>query len=499
MSITDSPSSQLAPHREGHAFDLVGGASSRSGPPVHPAPPAATPFAYLAYVDGLRAIAVIAVVLYHAHIPGFGGGFLGVDVFFVISGYLITGLLWKELQTTGRVSMVAFYARRARRLLPALAATLTLTSAAAVVLLLPDPELRWFGQSVLASATFTSNVFFFLKTNGYFGAEAELQPLLHTWSLAVEEQFYIVWPLLLLASVKLGRWRTRDLRKTVRAVTLATVIASLLLALVLERSNPSMAFFLAPSRFWELGVGAFLALGTGSRPALARIPLASVGMLLVLGVIAAAPVLPLSGAPLTLLAVLGTALTLLGAANAPQGRTASFLSIPALVWTGKHSYSWYLLHWPALVLVRVTTMEASAVRDFAIALLTLALAAVFVKVIEGPFRQPASAGTPRHGRTLLVAGVVSVVMAIAGLVGSIRSDTIARIELTASERSALVENRTARNSCPNQPGAAPAVDCAFSASMSPAEWWGSRDAIPGGRQVPGSSSAVTAGSVSRTA
>ena len=155
-------------------------------------------------VDGLRAIAILVVVAYHVGVPGVDGGFTGVDVFFVLSGFLITGILWDELRQSNRISWRTFYARRARRLLPALAFTVLLTLCLGVLLLPAVPDLRWLAQSTVAVVGFGSNMLFWRQTAGYFGVAAESLPLLHTWSLAVEEQFYLVWPLVLL-----GVWRLR--------------------------------------------------------------------------------------------------------------------------------------------------------------------------------------------------------------------------------------------------------------------------------------------------
>ena len=202
---------------------------------------------YRADIDGLRGVAILLVVLFHARVPGLSGGFIGVDVFFVISGYLITGLLVAELRENGRISYRRFFARRARRLLPMLGVTTALTLVFGSILLVPDPGLRWLAQSVVAVAVSASNVFFLLKTNDYFGATAESLPLLNTWSLAVEEQFYLVWPGLLWVA-----WRISHARRTrwIAPVLLVGLsVGSLVLAVALTASRPSYAFYLMPTRF----------------------------------------------------------------------------------------------------------------------------------------------------------------------------------------------------------------------------------------------------------
>ncbi|MEY4174238.1 MAG: hypothetical protein RI900_1403 [Actinomycetota bacterium] len=212
---------------------------------------------YRADIDGLRAVAIIAVVVYHVDRGLLPGGFTGVDVFFVVSGFLITGLLWGELSAHGRIDWWGFYARRARRLLPVLALTALLALGLGVVLMVPDPELRWLSQSMIATALFASNVFFWLKTGGYFGALADSQPLLHTWSLAVEEQFYVVWPLVMVLLWR-GRRGSPHLRRATGFAAGTLIVGSFVLAATF--SDRAAAFYLMPTRLWELAAGAALAL-----------------------------------------------------------------------------------------------------------------------------------------------------------------------------------------------------------------------------------------------
>ena len=205
---------------------------------------------YRADIDGLRAVAILPVVFFHA---GFGfaqGGFVGVDVFFVISGYLITSLIHREM-LAGKFSLARFYERRVRRLFPALFAMLSVCAAVAAWLLLPQ-DLRYFGGSLFATTLFSSNIFFWLEA-GYFDVAAERKLLLHTWSLAVEEQFYLLFPIFLLLVL-------RYLPRRLVAVTGAVTVASLLASEWMLRSSDSAAFYLAPFRAWELGLGASLAL-----------------------------------------------------------------------------------------------------------------------------------------------------------------------------------------------------------------------------------------------
>ena len=212
-------------------------------------------------IDGLRAVAVLAVVLNHA---GFGllpGGFLGVDVFFVISGFLITGIIEREF-SSGSFSLVGFYERRVRRILPALGVVIVAVTPAAWTILTPA-QLKQFGQSVASVAVFSSNLLFW-QQSGYFDVAAELKPLLHTWSLAVEEQFYLFFPLLLVVLLRLG--------KRARGVALSSlIIGSLVFAQVGANAQWTSNFYLLPSRAWELLLGAALALlGVHAGPASAR-------------------------------------------------------------------------------------------------------------------------------------------------------------------------------------------------------------------------------------
>jgi peptidoglycan/LPS O-acetylase OafA/YrhL len=208
-------------------------------------------------IDGLRAISVLGVIFFHAGLYPFGGGFVGVDVFFVISGYLITRHINSELQSNS-FSLRNFYERRARRILPALLFVIALTVPLAWAWLLPQ-DLKSFSQSVVATLIFASNLYFW-RTTDYFSQQSEMRPMLHTWSLAVEEQFYLLFPLLLML---IARFFRRHATRTVLVLAIGSWIVTLLVA----QSNPSLAFYFLHTRAWELLSGACAALLAAAYPA----------------------------------------------------------------------------------------------------------------------------------------------------------------------------------------------------------------------------------------
>ncbi|MEZ0244667.1 MAG: acyltransferase family protein, partial [Sphingomonas sp.] len=202
--------------------------------------------AYRPEIDGLRAIAVIVVILFHGMVPGFRAGYIGVDMFFVVSGYLITGILVTEL-AEGRFSILRFYERRIRRIIPALMLVMLLSIPFALWLMLPD-DLENFGQSLIGTTFFANNILL-LITTGYFGIEVQFKPLMHTWSLGVEEQYYLLVPLMMWVAWRLGK--VRGVFIGIAAVTIVSFLACLVLARLSTRAD----FLLIFSRGWELGAG----------------------------------------------------------------------------------------------------------------------------------------------------------------------------------------------------------------------------------------------------
>ena len=367
-----------------------------------------SPHRYEAAVDGIRAIAVTSVVLYHSGVPGFTGGYVGVDVFFVISGYLISGLLAAEHETTGRIALLAFYARRVRRLLPAmLLMMLTIFGLSALVLepALGEPQrLAWSAMSTLL---LQANHYFWLYSGGYFDGASDEQVFLHMWSLAVEEQFYLVWPLLLWLILKFTRGSARVL--TCCALWVCSFAGSQLLL----AHDPASSFFLAPPRAWELLTGAILALttlGTGDR-GVARFDafFTWAGLAAIAGSIflfSDATAFPGYAA---LLPVLGTAALLRGVQGRHPSVALSVLSSWGAVTVGLLSYSWYLWHWPLLALLRVYTLGAAEVpMRVATVGVALALAALSYRYVEQPFRRAAWSRTAGSGKTVSVGALASL-------------------------------------------------------------------------------------------
>ncbi|MEM7077165.1 MAG: acyltransferase family protein [Pseudomonadota bacterium] len=331
-------------------------------------------------IDGLRALAVAPVVCFHAGYEVAAGGFLGVDIFFVISGYLITALIYGEYRE-GRFSLLTFYERRARRILPALFFVMATTFAVGWFLLLPV-EFVELSYAALAVIFFLSNLFFLNASaadeNGYFAAETQIEPLLHTWSLAVEEQFYLVFPLLFLF------WpRTRTTALQILLGVLA--LASLLLCEWLLRHHPAAAFYLAPSRAFELLAGALVALNVERMERIRyQQSLAWAGALLVGYALTTFDAeTPLPGVA-TLVPVLGTVL-LLAFAKADRG-VGKLLAAPPLVAIGLISYSWYLWHHPVLTFGNLLTNTPNHLHTLFLIALSLAMAWLSWRWVERPFR-----------------------------------------------------------------------------------------------------------------
>lgn len=325
--------------------------------------------AYRPDVDGLRAVAVLAVLAFHAF-PGLApGGFAGVDVFFVISGFLISGIIFQDLER-GRFSFASFYWRRIRRIFPALVLVLAACLALGWLLLLPD-EYNQLGRHVAAGAGFLANVSFWLET-GYFDTAAELKPLLHLWSLGVEEQYYLAWPLLLYVFRRHALW-----------MIVALGAASFALNIWLTPRDPSAAFYLPFTRFWELLVGSALAWFASYKKTNNLAAFIGAGLVLAgFGLLNAERAFPGWWA---LLPVAGTALLIRAGPAAWINRR--ILAHPAAVFVGLISYPLYLWHWPLLAYARIVEggEPSAAVRVFLL-ILSFALAWATYQFLEKPIR-----------------------------------------------------------------------------------------------------------------
>jgi peptidoglycan/LPS O-acetylase OafA/YrhL len=337
-------------------------------------------------IDGLRAIAILGVVAFHAGIPGFRAGYLGVDVFFVISGFLITRLLWREHQTTGRIDLWAFYARRARRLLPTLGIVLVAVGVAGFILLKPGIEQRDLAYEVSSASTFLSNILFW-RRGGYFGAPATTLPLLHTWTLAVEEQFYLVWPLLMMGVAWWVRTRASKVKPVAVVIALLAVL-SWLAAFFTPSQYDFFVFYLSPFRGWEFGVGALAAvLQPREQVSATWARFAQPTGLMALGVCLLLNNDFPSAGVVAVITVGATALIIMGGSWRSDGATARVLGSRPMVGLGLLSYGWYLWHWPALSLVRVATVtNVQPVRDGLICLAALGAAATTWWLVERPIR-----------------------------------------------------------------------------------------------------------------
>jgi len=379
-------------------------------------------------IDGLRAIAVLSVLGFHCGIPWLRGGFIGVDIFFVISGYLICSIIYRDLQS-GTFSIARFYARRFKRILPALSVVLFCCLGLALLVMSPV-EARLLGNSAIATTLSASNLLFWHQS-GYFDAGSGMKPLLMTWSLAVEEQFYLVFPLIML----LLRGRSR---RGLLAILGVLCSLSLSFSLIAEFASPSLNFYSPLTRAWELGVGTLLAIWQAGRPRSSALAswrleiLAVVGLLMV--VIPIFRYLPETRFPgyEALPPVLGAVLIIVSR-NASVNR---ILGTPPLVGVGLISYSLYLWHWPLLSFARIMSAHPLHPRTIVI-LMVIAFAAATASYffVEKPFRAQSPARTSTvllsyAGLLLIMVGVSSVFSLSHGLPS--RAPELAQVEFAAN-------------------------------------------------------------------
>jgi peptidoglycan/LPS O-acetylase OafA/YrhL len=385
--------------------------------------------AYREDIDWLRAIAVLAVVAFHFEAPAVFGGFVGVDIFFVISGYLITGIIQSEIQS-GTFSFARFYERRVRRLLPALYAMVALTAIPSLHYLLTSERLEFF-RSVAAVVTFTSNFFFWLQT-GYFDHAAVEKPLLHTWSLAVEEQFYLALPLLLWALLRNGRGGR--LRLPIALIVLC--VASFALCVWLMKTDRSAAaFFMSPPRAWEFLIGGVIAVE--GFPVLRNLRAQQIARGIAL-VLLAIPIFSLRQGPgfpgvNALLPCIGAAMFIWSGIGVPTLSRSRYSPLGVVKFFGQISYSLYLWHWPLFTFARFS--KNSLVLDpfdkVALFALMVAISYLSWRFVEQPFRRGTLA--PARRDAFRIAGVSTAALLAGSVVGIVASQHPSEADRSASQ------------------------------------------------------------------
>ena len=389
---------------------------------------------YRREIDGLRALAVLPVILFHAGFEAFSGGFVGVDVFFVISGYLITTIILTELGQ-GKFSIVNFYERRARRILPALFLVMLVCLPFAWFWLLPD-DIKGFSKSLVAVSVFASNILFW-RESGYFDTASELKPLLHTWSLAVEEQYYVLFPLFLMLFWRLGkRW--------ILIMLVAVFVASLAAAQWGAFAKPVAAFYLLPARGWELVIGAFSAfyLSKAYHRDFSK-GLSEIGgwlgvALILYAVFAYDKATPFPGFN-ALVPTVGAVLIIFFATQ--QTTIGKFVGNKAFVSIGLISYSAYLWHQPLFAFARHRSLEEPSHLVFAIlSIVTFVLAYFSWRYVEAPFRNRESI---KRTKIFILGGAITSVFFVLGLVGDLANGFPHRLASKVVSSSAVAQEHLA--------------------------------------------------------
>ncbi len=398
IAVADAPT-RAAPARR------AGGDTPAAPPRDRRPPPRAQARDYRPDIDGLRAVAVLAVLLFHCGVPGFPGGFVGVDVFFVISGFLITGQIAADIDA-GRMSIARFYDRRIRRIVPALFVTLVLTAAASAALLLPSYLLA-MSWALVSAATSVSNIYLYRAAGDYFAPMSAFQPLLHTWSLSVEEQFYLFIPVLMMLGA-------RPLRRRWALLFAPLCLASFALSVGITTEAAAANFYLLPTRAWEFGLGALVAttkLPAITRPRMAEAVAAAALALLLLPVFLFDDTTPFPGLN-ALWPCLGTALLIHVGRTARPAVTRCLGARPCVA-IGLISYSLYLVHWPIISLLRYHAVAALDGGQIVAALVaSFVLATLMWRFVERPFRRPTAGLTRRR----VFAGALGAI-ALASLLG----------------------------------------------------------------------------------
>lgn len=368
-------------------------------------------------IEGLRAIAVGYVLLFHIFPSRLGGGFAGVDVFFVISGFLITSQLIREATRTGTVSLTKFYARRARRLLPAATVVLVFTAIGSWLLL---PSVRWHdtGLDVIAAALYVVNWALAFRSVDYLAEDSLGSPVQHYWSLSVEEQFYVIWPLLIIVGTLAARKLRLAMRPVLIAVLTIVTASSFGYSIVHTASSPATAYFISTTRIWEMGLGALVAFAVPwatkmSRGASQVLAVAGLVMIGLCGVLVTMST-PWPGYQ-ALLPTLGSASVILAGCNAKPTLASTVLGLRPMVWIGGLSYALYLWHWPLLVFVETRFPQVGTLGLLGVGALSVVVAWLSRHLVEDPIRfHPVLSTRTKHA---LVMGAIGMALSVAaGLV-----------------------------------------------------------------------------------
>jgi peptidoglycan/LPS O-acetylase OafA/YrhL len=381
-------------------------------------------------IEGMRGIAVLLVVLFHSGVPGFGGGYVGVDVFFALSGYLITGIILNEIAKRGKLNFRNFYARRARRLLPA--AGLVVVCTLLLIALLSSPlELARFAKWASFTSLYASNVMFLRDASNYFASDVTKNPYLHTWSLAVEEQFYLFWPGLIALTLMAKKARRRHL-----AIVLAVIsTVSLATCILLTNYRAPWAFFSLPTRAWEFGLGGLGYMLPVEWLARRKNLVAVAGWLGFAALLAGGSLFtPQTAFPgfSALIPVLGTITVLTGWLSGLSWGPGLLLGIRPLQYLGRLSYSWYLWHWPILLLTEVRFPEITWTGKLLASLLALVLANITFITLEKPVRfHPFLVARP--ALSLCLAPLVAII----GVTASLVCQGVARHELASEPQASF--------------------------------------------------------------
>lgn len=415
-------------------------------------------------LEGLRGLAVLLVVGCHCGISWCAGGFVGVDVFFVLSGYLITGLLAAEYRLTSRIDLPGFFARRARRLLPECLLVLLATMVAACTLLAPQ-EIASTGRAAAAAGFYASNLFFDHTAADYFAPHVEENPLLHTWSLGVEEQFYLVWPLLLLLV-------NRGPHRIVRSILILSALCALsfICSLYSTAAVPTFAFYELPARGWEFAAGGLLALLPTSRMSAANSAAAASGFIGIAMIVGTAVLVKGgTGFPgwVAVFPVAGALATLHAGANGPRRAVSALLSAAPLQFLGARSYSWYLWHWPFVVFAGVLFPGITFGGKVVAAIASLLAATATYHLVERPVRTNAYLGA-RSGLSLGIAAGATLLTVVASWTWVM----VARQQLAVDAKFQAIGAATADfgklpKDCRSEGLSSDVNVCAFGASVAP--------------------------------